>query len=227
MDERSWAEFFEKVINTKVVIKVKSGLYKGSFPSRIEDVRDGAVAVSHPFFKNGLVPLYKDTILELITFEKQPPMLIQMKVLRRSISNDIPLLWLLPSGEPVKIQRRRYARVSCYIEIGFFSLSREKIAPFSASWEEASGLDISLGGIRMRSKVRHETLEEGDRLYLRFNIDPNEEIYMISNVVRVIREGEFLESGLQFEGYPRSTERRLLQFIRSKELRNAKDVFHD
>lgn len=227
MDERSWTEFFEKAINTKVVIKVKYGLYKGSYPSRIEDVRDGAVAVSHPFFKNGLVPLYKDTILDLITFEKQPPMLIQMKVLRRSISNGIPLLWLFPSGEPVKIQRRRYARVSCYMEIAFFSLSREKKAPFSASWEESRGLDISLGGIRMRSKVKEESLEEGDRLYLRFNMDPNEEIYMISNVVRVIREGEFLESGLQFEGYPRFTERRLIQFIRSKELRNAKDVFHD
>lgn len=90
MDERSWTEFFEKAINTKVVIKVKYGLYKGSYPSRIEDVRDGAVAVSHPFFKNGLVPLYKDTILDLITSEKHPPMLIQMKVLRRSISNGIP-----------------------------------------------------------------------------------------------------------------------------------------
>lgn len=95
---------FEEGIGSKVVINVTSGLYKGSYPSRIEDVKDNLVAVSHPLFKNALVPLYRDTILELMMYEKQPPTMIPMKVLRRSMSGNVSLLWLVPAGNPSRFK---------------------------------------------------------------------------------------------------------------------------
>jgi len=161
---------FEEGIGSKVVINVTSGLYKGSYPSRIEDVKDNLVAVSHPLFKNALVPLYRDTILELMMYEKQPPTMIPMKVLRRSMSGNVSLLWLVPAGNPVKIQRRRHARVPCNVDILFFPLSLEEMFPMVGRWEKASCIDISLGGMRLRTKIKEMGLDVGHRAYLRVNL---------------------------------------------------------
>lgn len=216
----------EERISSKVVINVTSGLYKGSYPSRIEDVKDNLVAVSHPLFKNALVPLYRDTILELVMYEKQPPTMIPMKVLRRSISGNVSLLWLVPAGDPVKIQRRRYARVQCNVDILFFPLSLEEMFPMVGRWEKASCVDISLGGMRLRTKMKEMGLDVGHRVYLWVNLS-SENIFLISNIARIVDEGVFREMGLQFEGYPRFVEKRLIRFIRDKELRNAGDGLHD
>lgn len=216
----------EERISSKVVINVTSGLYKGSYPSRIEDVKDNLVAVSHPLFKNALVPLYRDTILELVMYEKQPPTMIPMKVLRRSISGNVSLLWLVPAGDPVKIQRRRYARVQCNVDILFFPLSLEEMFPMVGRWEKASCVDISLGGMRLRTKMKDMGLDVGHRVYLWVNLS-SENIFLISNIARIVDEGVFREMGLQFEGYPRFVEKRLIRFIRDKELRNAGDGLHD
>jgi len=216
----------EERISSKVVINVTSGLYKGSYPSRIEDVKDNLVAVSHPLFKNALVPLYRDTILELVMYEKQPPTMIPMKVLRRSMSGNVSLLWLVPAGNPVKIQRRRYARVQCNVDILFFPLSLEEMFPMVGRWEKASCVDISLGGMRLRTKMKEMGLDVGHRVYLWVNLS-SENIFLISNIARIVDEGVFREMGLQFEGYPRFVEKRLIRFIRDKELRNAGDGLHD
>ena len=216
----------EERISSKVIINVTSGLYKGSYPSRIEDVKDNLVAVSHPLFKNALVPLYRDTILELMMYEKQPPTMIPMKVLRRSISGNVSLLWLVPAGDPVKIQRRRYARVQCNVDILFFPLSLEEMFPMVGRWEKASCVDISLGGMRLRTKMKDMGLDVGHRVYLWVNLS-SENIFLISNIARIVDEGVFREMGLQFEGYPRFVEKRLIRFIRDKELRNAGDGLHD
>lgn len=216
----------EERISSKVVINVTSGLYKGSYPSRIEDVKDNLVAVSHPLFKNALVPLYRDTILELVMYEKQPPTMIPMKVLRRSMSGNVSLLWLVPAGDPVKIQRRRYARVQCNVDILFFPLSLEEMFPMVGRWEKASCVDISLGGMRLRTKMKDMGLDVGHRVYLWVNLS-SENIFLISNIARIVDEGVFREMGLQFEGYPRFVEKRLIRFIRDKELRNAGDGLHD
>ena len=217
---------FEEGIGSKVVINVTSGLYKGSYPSRIEDVKDNLVAVSHPLFKNALVPLYRDTILELVMYEKQPPTMIPMKVLRRGMSGNVSLLWLVPAGNPVKIQRRRYARVPCNVDILFFPLSLEEMFPMVGRWEKASCVDISLGGMRLRTKIKEMGLNVGHRVYLWVNLS-SENIFLISNIARIVDEGVFREMGLQFEGYPRFVEKRLIRFIRDKELRNAGDGLHD
>jgi len=216
----------EERISSKVIINVTSGLYKGSYPSRIEDVKDNLVAVSHPLFKNALVPLYRDTILELVMYEKQPPTMIPMKVLRRSMSGNVSLLWLVPAGNPVKIQRRRYARVPCNVDILFFPLSLEEMFPMVGRWEKASCVDISLGGMRLRTKIKEMGLNVGHRVYLWVNLS-SENIFLISNIARIVDEGVFREMGLQFEGYPRFVEKRLIRFIRDKELRNAGDGLHD
>lgn len=216
----------EERISSKVIINVTSGLYKGSYPSRIEDVKDNLVAVSHPLFKNALVPLYRDTILELVMYEKQPPTMIPMKVLRRSMSGNVSLLWLVPAGNPVKIQRRRYARVPCNVDILFFPLSLEEMFPMIGRWEKASCVDISLGGMRLRTKMKDMGLDVGHRVYLWVNLS-SENIFLISNIARIVDEGVFREMGLQFEGYPRFVEKRLIRFIRDKELRNAGDGLHD
>ena len=216
----------EERISSKVIINVTSGLYKGSYPSRIEDVKDNLVAVSHPLFKNALVPLYRDTILELVMYEKQPPTMIPMKVLRRSMSGNVSLLWLVPAGNPVKIQRRRYARVQCNVDILFFPLSLEEMFPMIGRWEKASCVDISLGGMRLRTKMKDMGLDVGHRVYLWVNLS-SENIFLISNIARIVDEGVFREMGLQFEGYPRFVEKRLIRFIRDKELRNAGDGLHD
>lgn len=216
----------EESISSKVVINITSGLYKGSYPSRIEDVKDNLVAVSHPLFKNALVPLYRDTILELVMYEKQPPTMIPMKVLRRGMSGNVSLLWLVPAGDPVKIQRRRYARVQCNVDILFFPLSLEEMFPMVGRWEKASCVDISLGGMRLRTKMKEMGLDVGHRVYLWVNLS-SENIFLISNIARIVDEGVFREMGLQFEGYPRFVEKRLIRFIRDKELRNAGDGLHD
>jgi len=225
LEDQLLVDIFEKNVNVKVKINVTTGLYKGSYPSRIEDVKGRMVALSHPFFKNTLVPLYKDTSLELTIYEAKSPVMIPVKVFRRSMSNGIPILWVVPVGDPVKIQRRRFARVVCNIDVLFFSLSLEEKFPMTALWERAVGIDISLGGMRMRARRRKAILSEGDRLYLRLNLE--EDNFLISRTIRVVREGDFLEAGLQFEGYPGVVEKRLIRFIRSKELKDISDNTRD
>lgn len=226
LDDQVLVDIFEKNVNVKVKINVTTGLYKGSYPSRIEDVKGRMVALSHPFFKNALVPLYKDTSLELIIYETKSPAMVPVKVFRRSMSNGIPILWVVPVGDPVKIQRRRFARVVCNIDVLFFSLSLEEKFPMTALWERAVGIDISLGGMRMRARRGKAIPGENDRLYLRLNLE-EEDNFLISRTIRVVHEGDFLEAGLQFEGYPGVVEKRLIRFIRSKELKGISDNTRD
>ena len=93
-------------------------------------------------------------------------------------------------------------------------------------WEKASCIDISLGGMRLRTKMKDMGLDVGHRVYLWVNLS-SENIFLISNIARIVDEGVFREMGLQFEGYPRFVEKRLIRFIRDKELRNAGDGLHD
>ena len=57
------------------------------------------------------------------------------------------------------------------------------------------------------SKEGKAILGENDRLYLRLNLEKRPT--STSRTIRVVREGDFLEAGLQFEGYPGVVEKGL------------------
>ncbi len=78
----------------------------------------------------------------------------------------------------------------------------------------------------MRARRGKAILGENDRLYLRLNLE-EEANFLISRTIRVVREGDFLEAGLQFEGYPGVVEKRLIRFVRSKELKGISDNTRD
>jgi len=67
----------------------------------------------------------------------------------------------------------------------FFPLSLEEMFPMVGRWEKASCVDISLGGMRLRTKMKEMGLDVGHRVYLWVNLS-SENIFLISKISLVL-----------------------------------------
>jgi len=217
--EEGVVEALANRLGVKADIHIDAGLYKGHYPSSLEEIRGDLLGLAHPLRRQGLLPIYREVEMGLFLHDESAP--IYMKVLsqRCDLSGQIPLLWVRPVGGLEKIQRRRFLRVSCLLPTEFCILDHELQKPLSASWRESSILDISLGGARLQYRDKNRLLEKSMSVLFFLELQQVRFLCAGDVVWAPPRKGDDLfEVGVEFGGMARSMDKALRVFIRQQEM---------
>ena len=215
----------ETLINSRVELVITSGLYKGSYSARLEDIGESQVGVSHPMLRGALLPALRNT--ELLMKIETSACFYQstVSVLRSVINVPVPLLWVRLLTPLEKVQRRMFVRVSSSIKADAFFLEAEvehlpedsRLPP--REWFPVRVSDISLGGvgITIKQTLTHFCFE-GGRYLLLMSIGGTR-FFIVGKLVKILKKNETnIEVGLAYEGLPASTEKLMGGYIRQQEL---------
>ena len=218
-------KLLESLLGSKVELVISSGLYKGSYPSTLEDFGDGLVGVSHPTLKGAFLPTFRST--ELLMKIDGPTCVYQAHTtaVRSALNENIPLLWLKFASAFERVQRRMFVRVPSSIQADAFFLgmvkeeSPEDVSPPPREWFSVRISDISLGGIgiSIRDKLIPYCLE-GGRYLLSIKIS-NTAFFIVGKIVKTLAKKEGgIEVGFAYEGLPVFVEKIMGGYIRQQEL---------
>ena len=196
-------------------IVIDAGIYKGRYPSRVEDVRGDTVGFAHPLLKGALLPAYRDMNFVFILEDAGALFEFPMSV-RRVDSKTLPIMWAILLDYPKRVQRRNFLRVSCLWDVSIFQLSNELTTPMTGKWFDAKIIDISLGGYRF--KTTHNTnFENGDKILVRFTLGIKE-YFLLGRASRIISLKNAWEVGVELDSLAVSVEKKLFEFIRQQEM---------
>ncbi|MDR2179431.1 MAG: flagellar brake domain-containing protein [Synergistaceae bacterium] len=222
----------EDLIGAKVELVIAFGLYKGSYASRMEEVENGLIGVSHPMLRGALLPALRST--ELLMKIEGNNCFYQAKVLvtRSTINVPVPLLWVKLASALEKVQRRMFVRVPCSIKAEVFFLSAEGESDESSgekspeeaakyppkAWFPGRVTDISLGGVGVTVK---ENLSpycfEGGRYLLSMTIGGTV-FFLVGKLVKILKKNDVnIEIGLAYEGLTSFVEKSMSGYIRQQE----------
>ena len=219
MEASKLLESNPQILGSKTDISIRSGLYKGEYPSRLESIEGSVWKLGHPFLGGGLLPLYKG--VEVILSVKTEGSIYRAvgSVLGTVREGSVVLLVLQIMGEIEKIQRRQFVRVSCLLD--------GKVAPLlepprlgSVGWLHSTVTDISLGGVRLSISGRQNMAFDGiSRAILRVSVE-NCGYYIPCKVAmaKFVDETENTDLGLAFELLPSTVEKAIGRFVRHQEL---------
>ena len=219
-DVLAWDYLAKLKPGLKCEIVINAGIYKGRYATRIEDLREDAVVLAHPLLKGALLPVYRDMNFQLSIEDGGALYVFDMSVRRLDMQTGLPGLWATILGEPERVQRRQFLRVSCLWEISIFHLDAEANAPHSIRWLAARAIDISLGGCRFRlsnEAAGDMRFESGERVFVRFELAGREH-FQFGRTSRITHAARVWEVGVVFDSVPQSVERKLFEYIRQQEI---------
>jgi c-di-GMP-binding flagellar brake protein YcgR len=207
-------------VGKKGEIAINAGIYKGHYPSQVEDIKPDSVALAHPLMKGALLPAYREMNFTFTLEDGGALYVFDMSVRKVETQSGPPILWANVNGFPKRVQRRQFLRISCLWSIMVFHLESEMKTPMSTSWLPAKAIDISLGGYRFvinRNLVSEINFELGDRMLVRFDLASVEQL-QVGRVTRIVNKKDILEIGVGFDALPASTEKKLFEYIRQQEI---------
>lgn len=197
-------------------ILIGAGIYKGRYPSRVEDVRGDTVGFAHPLLKGALMPAYREMNFIFILEDSGVLFEFPMAVRRIDTKTGLPILWAILLDYPKRVQRRNFLRVSCLWNVSIFQLSGEQKTPMTGKWSDAVIIDISLGGYRFKTQ-QDVQCESGDKILVRFTL-AEKEYFLLGRASRIRSQGGSLEVGVELDSLAFSVEKKLFEFIRQQEL---------
>jgi c-di-GMP-binding flagellar brake protein YcgR len=201
-------------------IAINAGVYKGHYSSMVEDFKNDMVALSHPLLKGILLPVYRDMDFRFTMEDSAALYMFDMSVRRVEIRDSVPLMWVAVIGEPWRIQRRQFLRISCLWDVAIFHIEAEQKEPMSVTWKPAKASNVSLGGMGLTlddEKTGRLRFEFGDRLMVRFELF-EEEYFLTGRVTKIMHEASAWKVGLCFDSVAISIERKLFRYIRQQEM---------
>ncbi|MBQ7262582.1 MAG: hypothetical protein IJR14_02565 [Synergistaceae bacterium] len=231
----------QELVGAKAELSFSSGLYKGNYASRLEELStgtgDGAPALlgmAHPMFKGALLPLSRS--LELTLRLEGIACFYQSvaEIVRSVVNTDIPLVWIKLTTPLERVQRRAFVRVPCSIKARAYLLevdtsqeaeagnggSPEEALPVPKIWFPLALKDISLGGVGVTVQKEDAPMcRVSGRYLLQMSID-GKEFFIVCGLVKVFKKDEEgrVSAGLAYEGLPAFTEKLMGSFIRQQEL---------
>ncbi len=215
------AEFLSMLsgnLGSKVTLTIEAGLYKGTYPSRVEDVDAEAVGLAHPMMKGALLPVHRNVQLKMSVEATGAMYQCEVSIVKGATRLSVPLLWVAPEGEARRMQRRQHVRVPCLLKTGLFRLENEEHGPEKEEWVHVVAKDISLGGLGFAVSREKETyFAQGGRYLLEITLQ-DKNLLLLGKLVRKFQSGELWEVGVAFEGMPSLVEKTLRGFIRQQEL---------
>jgi c-di-GMP-binding flagellar brake protein YcgR len=222
--EQSEKQLLE-LIGSKVELAISSGLHKGSYASRLEEVEGKSlVGVAHPTVRGVFLPVMRST--ELLLKIEAPGCFYQstVSIVRNSLNVAVPLLWLKLVTPLEKVQRRMFVRVPCSIQADAFFLGCDAELPEGThlpppQWFPVRVVDISLGGcgISVKKNVQSCYLE-GGRYLLSLNVGGTN-FFLTGKLIKIFKKNDVtVEAGLAYDGLTAFLEKLMGTFIRQQEL---------
>jgi c-di-GMP-binding flagellar brake protein YcgR len=212
-------------MGVKGEIVINAGIYKGHYPSFVEDVKPEAVGFAHPLVSDALLPVYRELEFDFVMEDGGAQYIFEMAVRRVEMRDGLAIMWAVLQDRPKRIQRRQFLRVPCLWNIFIFHTEYEKKEPMSAKWLPAYAINISLGGYRFKiSKEDSHGLrfQQGDKILVFFELFDKQ--YMLSgSAMRIEYSGDFWEVGVSFDSLPSIMEKKLFEYIRQQELIGHED----
>ena len=218
MDPTAFLAYLNGHIGAKAMLFIDAGLYKGIYPSRIEDVTEEMAALSHPLLKGALLPVHRNVQIKLKVETEEGIFQTEAAVARGVPRGGIPLLWVKPVSDALRVQRRFFVRVPCLIKTGLFRLEGEKLRPERETWREVTSTDISLGGIGFSVFRPQDSLYRTQERYLMIIPVQDRRFFLTGKIVKRIEREELAEFGISFDSMPGFMEKYLGNFIRQQEL---------
>ena len=213
----------EELIGSKVDLVITSGLYKGTYPARLEELENGQVGVSHPMVRGALLPALRSTELLMKIEATNCFYQATASVMRSTVNVAVPLLWLRLVSSLEKVQRRMFVRVPSAIKADAFFLGIDELpegkTPPPQEWFPVKISDISLGGagLSIKDALLPFCIENG-RYLLLLKISGTA-FFMIGKLVKIFKKNEMnVEVGLAYEGLTAFTEKLMGGYIRQQEL---------
>ncbi|GHV33050.1 hypothetical protein FACS1894187_00320 [Synergistales bacterium] len=212
------------LIGSKVEIVITSGLYKGSYSSRLEEVSGGLGALSHPTLRGALLPVLRSA--EFMLKIEAPNCFYQAVsvFMRSSVNEAIPLLWFKLGNSLEKVQRRMFVRIPCSVPASVFFLGYDSELPEGMKlpdqkWFDAHVTDISLGGCGLSIKKNMASYYiEGGR-YLLLSKISGVNFFIVGKLIKIFNKKEnIIDAGFAYDGLAASIEKVVGTFIRQQEL---------
>ncbi|MDR1581549.1 MAG: flagellar brake protein, partial [Synergistaceae bacterium] len=158
-------------VGKKGEIQINAGIYKGHYPSLVEDIKGEIVGFAHPLISGALLPVYRELNFDFIMEDGSALYVFPMAVRRVEMQAGVPIMWADIVNYPKRIQRRHFLRVSCLWDVLVFHIGHELSEPMSGKWLPAKAIDVSLGGYRFkisREDARGLAFETDDRILIYF-----------------------------------------------------------
>jgi len=218
VDSKAFLALLAGCVGNKVSLTIDAGLYKGIYPSKIEDVDEENIGLAHPLLRGALLPVHRSVQLKMKVETEGGVYFSVVSITRGFTHGTLPLLWVAPVGEAQKIQRRYFVRVPCLLKTAFFRLEGEEYRPEKEEWHFVTAKDISLGGIGFSvPQDRSGVFCQGNRYLLGIAVQ-DRTFLLVGKIVKKMTRDDLLELGVAFEGLPSSVEKCLGGFIRQQEL---------
>ncbi|MDR1379601.1 MAG: flagellar brake domain-containing protein [Synergistaceae bacterium] len=224
--EQSQKQLVETLIGSKVELVIALGLYKGTYASRLEELENGLIGLSHPTLRGALLPTFRSTELLMKIDGSGCYYQATASVIRSTVNVPVPLLWVKPVSDLEKVQRRMFVRVPCSIKADAFCLKAGEDPVEGApspqnipkEWFPVRVSDISLGGVGV--SVKKELVSrciEGGRYLLSLNISGTT-FFLVGKLVKILqRDASKTEIGLAYEGLSTFLEKLMGGYIRQQE----------
>ncbi|MDR1916544.1 MAG: flagellar brake protein [Synergistaceae bacterium] len=201
-------------------IVINAGIYKGRYPSRVEDMRGETVGFAHPLMKGALLPAYRDMNFTFIMEDGSALYVFDMAVRRSDSQSGLPIMWAHNLSYPKRVQRRQFLRVPCLWPISIYHIDHELKLPMSTNWLSAKAIDISLGGYRFKisdDETQSIIFESDDRILVHFTLAEREYL-QLGMATRIIHSNKLWEVGVVFDAVSSSMEKKLFEYIRQQEI---------
>jgi c-di-GMP-binding flagellar brake protein YcgR len=223
MSKEQLQKQLEALVGSKVELVIALGLYKGIYPSRLEELEGGLIGLSHPTLRGAFLPALRSTELMMKIEGGGCYYQATASVIRSTINVPVPLLWVKPVSDLEKVQRRMFVRVPCSIKADAFCLGTVEETPEDSSlppkeWFPVRVSNISLGGVGVvvKKDLASRCLEGGRYLVL-LNIGGTA-FFLVGKLVKImIKEANYIEAGLAYEGLSSFTEKLMGGYIRQQE----------
>lgn len=213
------------IVGSKADVSIKTGLYKGEYASRVEDINGDVWKLAHPFMGGGLFPLYRGIeVFISVNTASGASYKAAASVLGTVREEGVPILVVRIQGEVDRLQRRQFVRVPCIID-GWLSPLSDIPELGIRRWLVGHATDISLGGVRFSLPENIQGKFNGmSRAMVRLAVE-DQDYYLPCKVAvsRFNEASECTELGLVFEILPGIVEKDLSRFIRRQELASRND----
>ncbi|MCM1156926.1 MAG: flagellar brake protein [Bacteroidales bacterium] len=180
------------------------------YSSRVlDEMQNGNMLVSMPYRDGKMVPFSVGQEIQATFYTKSGLLRCQSKVMGRYKNGNIFFMELEQETDLIKVQRREYYRMDCYILIEYRIVGEEErkmieadefYDPEQTEWEWKSGtmLDLSGGGSHFVSAFQEE---KDTMIQLRFDIHLGEKIESVSPYAMLLRSERNKNNSTIYDNY--------------------------